>query len=80
MKKMVSTGSPRSLSLGNIFKRGTAHEKELCRQAAAVHGQDQDADENVYLVVFPEVEEGIRADAIFDSKTLSAGLYWKLVR
>lgn len=50
--------------------------------SAAAHGQDQDADENVYPVVLSEaeVEEGIRAGTIFDSKTLSAWLCWKLAR
>lgn len=44
------------------------------------HAQDQDPDENVYPVVLTEseVEEGIRQGTIFDSKTLSAWLCWKL--
>ena len=46
------------------------------------HGQDQDPDENVYPVVLSEeeVEDGIRNGTIFDSKTLSAWLCWKLAR
>ena len=50
--------------------------------SAAAHGQDQDADENVYPLVLSEaeVEEGIRNGTIFDSKTLSAWLCWKLTR
>ena len=50
--------------------------------SAVAHGQDQDADEDVYPVVMSEVEveEGIRAGTIFDSKTLSAWLCWKLAR
>ena len=50
--------------------------------SAVAHGQDQDVDENVYPVVLSEaeVEEGIRAGTIFDSKTLSAWLCWKLAR
>ena len=47
---------------------------------AAAHGQDQDADENVSPVVMSEVEEGIRNGTIFDAKTLSAWLCWKLAR
>ena len=44
------------------------------------HAQDQDPDENVYPVVLSEteVEDGIRNGSIFDSKTLSAWLCWKL--
>ena len=44
--------------------------------------QDQDPDENVYPVVLSEaeVEDGIRNGTIFDSKTLSAWLCWKLAR
>ena len=46
------------------------------------HGQDQDPDENVYPVILSEteVEDGIRNGSIFDSKTLSTWLCWKLVR
>ena len=46
------------------------------------HAQDQDPDENVYPVVLSEeeVEDGIRSGTIFDSKTLSAWLCWKLSR
>jgi len=44
------------------------------------HAQDLDPDENVHPVVLSEaeVEDGIRNGAIFDSKTLSAWLCWKL--
>ena len=44
------------------------------------HAQDQDPDENVHPVVLSEaeVEDRIRSGAIFDSKTLSAWLCWKL--
>ena len=44
------------------------------------HAQDQDHDENVHPVVLSEaeVEDRIRSGAIFDSKTLSAWLCWKL--
>ena len=44
------------------------------------HAQDQDPDENVHPVVHSaeEVEDGIRNGTIFDSKTLSAWLCWKL--
>ena len=46
------------------------------------HAQDQDPDENVHPVVLTEaeVEDAIRSGAIFDSKTLSAWLCWKLTR
>lgn len=46
------------------------------------HAQDQDPDENVYPVVLSEteVEDGIRNGTIFDSKTLSAWLCWKITR
>ena len=46
------------------------------------HAQDQDPDENVHPVVLSEaeVEDRIRSGAIFDSKTLSAWLCWKLQR
>jgi ADP-ribose pyrophosphatase len=46
------------------------------------HSQDQDPDENVYPVVLSaeEVEEGIRNGTIFDSKTLSAWLCWKIAK
>ena len=46
------------------------------------HAQDQDPDENVYPVVLSEseVEDGIRNGTIFDSKTLSAWLCWKIAR
>ena len=45
------------------------------------HGQDQDPDENVHPVVLSadEVEAAIRAGGIFDSKTLSAWLCYKLM-
>ena len=48
--------------------------------AVAPHAQDQDPDENVYPVVLSadEVEDGIRNGTIFDSKTLSAWLAYKL--
>ena len=48
----------------------------------AAHAQDQDPDENVYPVVLSEdeVEDGIRSGTIFDSKTLSAWLCWKIAR
>ena len=44
------------------------------------HAQNQDPDENVYPVVLAEseVENAIRDGLIFDSKTLSAWLCWKL--
>ena len=46
----------------------------------APHAQDQDPDENVYPVVmsFDEVEDAIRKGTIFDAKTLSAWLTYKL--
>ena len=46
------------------------------------HSQDQDPDENVYPVVLSaeEVEDGICNGAIFDSKTLSAWLCWKIAK
>ena len=46
------------------------------------HAQDQDPDENVYPVVLSEteVEEAIRGGTIFDSKTLSAWLCWKIAK
>lgn len=46
------------------------------------HAQDQDSDENVQPVLLAEaeVEDGIRSGTIFDSKTLSAWLCWKLAR
>ena len=48
----------------------------------SAHAQDQDPDENVHPVILSEkeVEDGIRNGAIFDSKTLSAWLCWKLSR
>ena len=48
--------------------------------SGTAHAQDQDPDENVFPVVLSEteVEDGIRKGTIFDSKTLSAGLCWKL--
>jgi len=48
--------------------------------AEGVHEQDQDPDENVYPVILSaeEVEDGIRKGTIFDSKTLSAWLTYKL--
>ena len=48
--------------------------------SATTHAQDQDPDENVYPVVLSEteVEDAIRNGTIFDSKTLSAWLCWKL--
>lgn len=50
--------------------------------SAAAHAQHQDPDENVHPVVLSdvEIEDGIRSGAIFDSKTLSAWLCWKLSR
>ncbi len=44
------------------------------------HAQDQDPDENVHPVLLTEaeVEDGIRHGTIFDAKTLSAWLCWKL--
>lgn len=44
------------------------------------HAQDQDPDENVYPVVMSadEIEAGIRDGSIFDSKTLSAWLAYRL--
>ena len=52
---------------------------ELSDDAGA---QDQDPDENVFPVVLSEaeIEDGIRNGTIFDSKTLSAWLCWKLAR
>ena len=46
------------------------------------HAQDQDPDENVHPVFLTEaeVEDGIRNGTIFDSKTLSAWLCWKIAR
>ena len=46
------------------------------------HAQDQDPDENVHPVILSEaeVEDGIRKGAIFDSKTLSAWLCWKIAK
>ena len=46
------------------------------------HAQDQDPDENVYPVVLSEteVEDAIRGGTIFDSKTLSAWLCWKIAK
>ncbi len=46
------------------------------------NAQDLDPDENVFPVVLSEaeVEDGIRNGTIFDSKTLSAWLCWKLAR
>ena len=48
--------------------------------SATAHAQDQDPDENVYPVVLSEteVDDAIRNGTIFDSKTLSAWLCWKL--
>jgi len=48
----------------------------------AANAQDQDPDENVHPVVLSEaeVESRIRSGSIFDSKTLSAWLCWKLQR
>ena len=45
------------------------------------HAQDQDPDENVYPVILTEqeVEDGIRNGTIFDAKTLSAWLAYKLI-
>ena len=45
------------------------------------HAQDQDPDENVYPVILSaeEVEDGIRRGTIFDSKTLSAWVAFKLM-
>ena len=50
--------------------------------SGTAHVQDQDPDENVYPVVLSEseVEDGIRNGTIFDSKTLSAWLCWKIAR
>ena len=44
------------------------------------HAQDQDPDENVYPVILTEqeVEDGIRDGTIFDAKTLSAWLAYRL--
>ncbi len=46
------------------------------------HAQDQDPDENVrpVLLTEAEVEDGIRKGTIFDAKTLSAWLCWKLAK
>ena len=46
------------------------------------HAQDQDPDENVYPVVLgaDEIDAGIRDGSIFDSKTLSAWLAYRLKR
>ena len=45
------------------------------------HAQDQDPDENVYPVVMTaaEIEDAIRQGKIFDSKTLSAWIAYKLI-
>ena len=50
--------------------------------SATPHAQDQDPDENVYPVVLSreEVEDGIRKGTIFDSKTLSAWVAYKLMK
>ncbi len=50
--------------------------------SGTAHGQDQDPDENVFPVILSEeeVEDGIRNGTIFDSKTLSAWLCWKLAK
>ena len=50
--------------------------------SATPHAQDQDPDENVHPVILTEaeVEDAIRSGAIFDSKTLSAWLCWKIAR
>ena len=48
----------------------------------AQHAQIQDPDENVYPVVLSEaeVEDGIRNGTIFDAKTLSAWVAYKLMK
>ena len=48
----------------------------------SAHEQNQDPDENVHPLVLSEqeVEAGIRSGTIFDSKTLSAWLCWKIAR
>ena len=48
----------------------------------SAHEQNQDPDENVHPLVLSEqeVEDGIRSGTIFDSKTLSAWLCWKIAR
>lgn len=48
--------------------------------AETPHAQDLDPDENVHPLVLSEdeVEDGIRNGTIFDSKTLSVWLCWKL--
>ena len=52
------------------------------RLSETAHSQDQDPDENVYPVVLSEVEveDAIRNGTIFDSKTLSAWLCWKIAK
>ena len=53
----------------------------LAALSAKPHAQDQDPDENVYPVILTEqeVEDGIRNGTIFDAKTLSAWLAYKLI-
>ncbi len=50
--------------------------------SATAHEQHQDPNENVHPMILSEqeVEDGIRNGTIFDAKTLSSWLCWKLVR
>ena len=50
--------------------------------SGTAHAQNQDHDENVHPVVLSEeeIDDGIRNGTIFDSKTLSVWLCWKLQR
>ena len=66
-------------TLGYCEERIHLYYAELSDTANA---QDLDPDENVFPVVLSEaeVEDGIRNGTIFDSKTLSAWLCWKLAR
>ena len=67
-------------------KRETACEERIhlyfAELSETAHAQDQDPDENVYPVVLSEaeVEDAIRNGTIFDSKTLSAWLCWKIAK
>lgn len=54
----------------------------LADVTADAHSQDQDPDENVHPLVYSEeeIDEAIRMRQIFDSKTLSAWLAYKLLK
>ena len=55
---------------------------DLTEKTLTTHAQAQDPDENVYPVILSEaeVEDAIRNGTIFDSKTLSAWLCWKIAK